>query len=88
MSPTLTKGRVAVFRRKKSYKHGEIVLIYHAGLEKIKRIAKISGDNVYLIGDNAAHSTDSRHFGAVPKNSIRGAAILLRKRPKNAKISL
>jgi nickel-type superoxide dismutase maturation protease len=43
----------------------------------IKRVAVDSDENgVYVLGDNAVASRDSRTFGAVPPGSILGKALL------------
>ncbi|HEX8762172.1 MAG TPA: S26 family signal peptidase [Candidatus Saccharimonadales bacterium] len=42
---------------------GDVVIIHHGGLEKIKRIVDIRKDRLFVRGDNQAHSTDSRSFG-------------------------
>jgi type IV secretory pathway protease TraF len=44
--------------------------VSHDGLEKIKRIEKQQGDLIYLLGDNAGASTDSRDFGWVQAKFI------------------
>lgn len=36
----------------------------------------VAAGTVYLIGDNAGHSLDSRHFGAVPVDQIVGKMVL------------
>ncbi len=43
--------------------------------EIIKRIKKISGDQVWIEGDNLDESTDSRQFGWVSKRDIIGKVI-------------
>jgi mitochondrial inner membrane protease subunit 1 len=44
----------------------------------IKRVAlppaSIVSDHVYVLGDNAGESRDSRHFGPVPRSLIVGKA--------------
>jgi len=40
-------------------------------LEIIKRIQAIDGNGaIFLVGDNRSSSTDSRQFGAVPREQI------------------
>lgn len=71
MSPTLQTGQIIVgHRRIKRLQSGDVVVLYHEGLEKIKRIAYVSEDRVFVVGDNREHSIDSRHFGEVLKSAI------------------
>ncbi|MEX2007884.1 MAG: signal peptidase I [Candidatus Spechtbacterales bacterium] len=36
---------------------------------------RIPADSYFVLGDNPAHSTDSRHFGYVPRSAIIGKVI-------------
>ena len=42
---------------------GDLVIFRHEGIEKIKRIRSIEGKRLFVVGDNAPASTDSRVFG-------------------------
>ena len=70
MAPTLNAGQVVVGFQARSLNIGDVVIITHNGLDKIKRIEKHQGDVVYLLGDNGANSTDSRTLGWLPAKSI------------------
>jgi len=70
MAPTLVDGQVVVGRYTRELTVGDVVIVSHNGLEKIKRIEKHEGDLVYLLGDNPAESTDSRSFGWLPAKTI------------------
>src|SRR3954470_17032180 len=70
MSPTLTPGQLVVGRRTSELRPGDVVIVSHNGLEKIKRIERQQGSLLYLLGDNAAASTDSRNFGWVHAKHI------------------
>lgn len=70
MSPTLTPGQLIVGRQASELRPGDVVIVSHDGLEKIKRIERQQGDLLYLLGDNPAASTDSRSFGWVQASHI------------------
>jgi len=65
MMPTLAPGQLVVGRFTRELRPGDVVIVSHDGLEKIKRIEKQQGDLIYLLGDNPGGSTDSRDFGWV-----------------------
>ena len=41
----------------------------------VKRVAALAGDRVDVRGDNAAASTDSRHFGPVDRAAVVGRVV-------------
>jgi signal peptidase I len=41
----------------------------------VKRVALVDGDTVTLLGDNPDRSTDSRAFGPVNRERVRGRAV-------------
>lgn len=41
----------------------------------VKRVAAVAGGSVEVRGDNAAASTDSRHFGPVARAAVVGRAV-------------
>jgi len=54
----------------------DVVIFMHHGLEKIKRIRDIdSQKGIFVIGDNALESTDSRSFGWIDFNEVRAKVI-------------
>ena len=75
MAPRLRDGEIAVFVHG-PVRIGSIVLAVHAGREIVKRVKKYDRDTVYLVGDNGPDSTDSRHYGPVPKRAILGVIML------------
>jgi len=70
MAPTLKAGQLVIGRVTRELSAGDVVIVSHNGLEKIKRIEKHQGDLIYLLGDNAESSTDSREFGWLPAKTI------------------
>jgi phage repressor protein C with HTH and peptisase S24 domain len=70
MLPGLRDGQLVVGRVTRELRPGDVVIVSHQGLEKIKRIERQQGDLVYLLGDNPGKSTDSRSFGWVQAKTI------------------
>lgn len=70
MAPTLAPGQLVVGRCGTELHAGDVVIVSHNGLEKIKRIERQQGNLVYLLGDNPQSSTDSRSFGWVQASDI------------------
>lgn len=56
-------------------KVGDIVVIKKSGREMVKRIEKVEGDKVFVVGDNGQESIDSRHFGPVNLNQVVGKVV-------------
>ena len=75
MLPTLRQGQLVLFASGRAAKVGDIVMVRHNGVEKIKRVARLEGGRVYLLGDNPDASTDSRHFGWLGIEVIRGVLL-------------
>lgn len=75
MMPTLSNGQLVLFVPKRRLQAGSIVMVRHGGKEKIKRLARIEDDRVYLLGDNAIASTDSRKFGWLDVAAVQGELI-------------
>lgn len=70
MEPVLKEGQLVVGRFTRELRPGDVVIVSHDGMEKIKRIERQQGDLLYLLGDNPAASTDSRDFGWVEGKAI------------------
>lgn len=79
MAPTLTNGDVVLVKPGSKVGVGDIVLAahpYRSSVNILKRVAAIGEDGALtLIGDNAAASTDSRTFGALPHGKIVGKVV-------------
>ncbi len=78
MQPELRTGDEVLLNpaayKRKTPRVGEIVLVPHpySGELMLKRIAHIEIDGVFLTGDNAAYSTDSRTLGLFAPEAIQG----------------
>lgn len=71
MSPNLEPGQLVIGLNLFVRIHpGEVYIFRHDGMEKIKRVERVSRDRVFFIGDNMPLSSDSRHFGWVDKNHL------------------
>lgn len=71
MLPVLPPGThvygLKYFRR---LRPGQVVVVLHEGKEKIKRIEQIQMDDIFITGDHAEASTDSRQFGWLNKGAV------------------
>ena len=83
MSPTLNPPDsqwldVVLVSKMSDFSRGDVVLLADPVREEptriVKRVAEIShdGSSVFVLGDNGAHSTDSRQFGPVPSVMVEG----------------
>jgi nickel-type superoxide dismutase maturation protease len=79
MSPTLKDGEVVLVDKAADIEVGDIVVARHPveqNSEVIKRVQQINERGHYfLIGDNPDDSTDSRHYGAVTREYIKGKVV-------------
>lgn len=79
MQPALEPGQQILATSLLSRIHpGQIVIISHDGKEKVKRVERVNDDmrQVFVIGDNLASSTDSRHFGWLSYDNVIAKVIL------------
>jgi len=76
MQPALETGQFVLVDTARGPRAGDIVVARRPDrpeLEVVKRVSTIGADStLYLLGDNAAQSTDSRQFGAVSAEDIVG----------------
>ncbi len=76
MLPVLPPGTFVIgWRYFKDLNPGHIVVLNHDGREKIKRLSEIKDKQIYLLGDKAEESTDSRHFGWLDYDSVKAIVI-------------
>ena len=79
MNPTLRDGEVVLVDREAKIEVGDIVVARHPieqDSEVVKRVARINdGGRYFLMGDNPDDSIDSRHYGAVTREYIKGKVV-------------
>ncbi len=78
MKPDYEEGSIVIVSANilglRKTKPGDIVVFKNPETERlnIKRCSAAYKDTVFLTGTNLSESTDSRHFGRIPKNDILG----------------
>lgn len=75
MAPALFAGDLVFARTRKNPQVGDIVIAKHKNREIIKRVDRLTKNKCYLTGDNKRRSTDSRHYGTVPRTNIKAVAV-------------
>ena len=79
MLPTLKDGEVVLVEKAAKIEVGDIVVARHPveqTSELVKRVERINERGHYfLVGDNLEDSNDSRHFGAVTREYIKGKIV-------------
>ncbi|MEI9914356.1 MAG: S24 family peptidase [Candidatus Saccharibacteria bacterium] len=74
MLPTLKPGQIVIGIRPRIIE-GRLVIAVHKDKEIVKRLTKIDGNKIYIIGDNPDQSSDSRNFGWINKNQLLASVI-------------
>jgi nickel-type superoxide dismutase maturation protease len=79
MAPTLKSGDRVLVDPRASVNAGDVVLADHpfkSSLRIIKRLLSIESDGrMFLTGDNAAESSDSRVFGVISRKHLVGKVV-------------
>lgn len=90
MRPTLEPGDWALAIAPERVRPGDVVVVEHPerpGFEMVKRVIRVpvdrvadatdAADGVWVEGDDPTSSTDSRSFGALPTDRVRGRVVLV-----------
>ena len=75
MLPVLSDGQVVFGLKLKKPSLNSIVIVKRKDREIIKRVTKMDGDKLYILGENLPHSTDSREFGWITLKDILATVI-------------
>ncbi len=75
MLPTLTSGDTLIGSARVRPRVGRIVVLNQRGRSIIKRVVRIERDQIWIEGDNAAASTDSRQFGYIDSDKVEAVII-------------
>lgn len=82
MAPSLQPGEIVIGWQKRP-RIGALVIAAVDGREVLKRVTRVEGSSYYLVGDNRDESTDSRHYGKIPRTAILGTIMITVKKPTN-----
>ena len=75
MEPALRNGDWWVVRRTRRIRVGQVVAVVHPNrpdLMVVKRVVRQSEAGLWIEGDNADASDDSRAFGTIPREAVVG----------------
>lgn len=75
MEPYLHEGNRVIAIGHLPYKKGDVVIAKKDSKLFVKRISKIFGDKVIVLGDNLRDSFDGRYFGEIKKHDIIGKVV-------------
>lgn len=70
MIPALAPGERVLVHYGVSFSNGDIVLVDHSDRIDIKRVTRIEDDRIFVEGDNAEVSIDSRTYGPVANSAV------------------
>ncbi len=54
---------------------GKVVIFSRENRETIKRLERVEADGLFVLGDHPETSTDSRHYGTIPRDSVESVVI-------------
>jgi signal peptidase I len=75
MDTTLADGDILIINTTATPEVNDIVSVKLDDGYVVKRIAEITDEGMYLLGDNSAVSYDSRHYGYVPVSKLDGVVV-------------
>ncbi len=76
MNPTLENGDYLIVEKLSTPKINDVVVLTINDTLLIKRITSIENEEYFVQGDNRGNSLDSRIFGTIPKEDIKGKVLL------------
>ena len=85
MAPTYRAGDWILIRRTRRVRPDHVIAApdpREPDRLMIKRLARPTPEGWWVLGDNRAHSTDSRTFGPVPVESVIGRVLFCYHRPR------
>jgi nickel-type superoxide dismutase maturation protease len=75
MLPTYQPDQVLVGWCWTAPRPGQVIVAWQDGRVVVKRLERLEPAGLWLVGDNAAASTDSRRWGLVPRRQFEGIII-------------
>ena len=72
MLPTLAPGDWLLVKRTNAVAPGRIAVVRLGGRLVVKRVERHAEEGLWVVGDNAGASDDSRTYGAVPASDVVG----------------
>ena len=76
MEPFFTPGDRVLIRHNCTLQPDDVVVLVRNGVRQLKRITQMGAEGFFVEGDNTSRSTDSRHFGHIPRAAILGKVVL------------
>ncbi|NBV89816.1 MAG: S26 family signal peptidase [Actinobacteria bacterium] len=86
MAPNLGYGDELLIRYTEDVAVGDVIVFRRERQNDVKRVASISDEGIYVLGDNPMASLDSRNYGHINPDQVLGKAIF-RLKPKLGRIS-